>query len=218
MRGEILGIERRRRWSDEDKLAVVSAVGVSGATVTQVTADSFSMTTSHCRKRRPRFVWTTASSPPTGCESSTAWCSSGPTPTACARFWAPPGTERENARSWCSTRARCSQRISTRRAFRRSTLARPSIDLLGGALRRSGSRRTTPSPTGASFGAKRTVCMKWPLLEACATRAITYWKSKPAERFDRHTSAKALSTSCGEHPLRPGLLSFEASRCCTMHE
>ncbi len=36
MRGEILGIERRRRWSDEDKLAVVSAVGVNGATVTQV--------------------------------------------------------------------------------------------------------------------------------------------------------------------------------------
>ena len=30
------GIERRRRWSDEDKLAVVSAVGVNGATVTQV--------------------------------------------------------------------------------------------------------------------------------------------------------------------------------------
>lgn len=36
MRGEILGVERRRRWDDEDKLAIVSAVGVGGATVTQV--------------------------------------------------------------------------------------------------------------------------------------------------------------------------------------
>jgi transposase len=36
MRGEVLGVERRRRWDDEDKLAIVSAVGVGGATVTQV--------------------------------------------------------------------------------------------------------------------------------------------------------------------------------------
>ncbi len=36
MRGDILGVERRRRWSDEDKLSVVLAVGVDGATVTQV--------------------------------------------------------------------------------------------------------------------------------------------------------------------------------------
>lgn len=36
MRGSILGIERRRRWSDEAKLAVVHSVGVDGATVTQV--------------------------------------------------------------------------------------------------------------------------------------------------------------------------------------
>lgn len=36
MRGEVLGIERRRRWSDEEKLAVVSAVDVGGATVTQI--------------------------------------------------------------------------------------------------------------------------------------------------------------------------------------
>jgi transposase len=36
MRGEILGIERRRRWDDEEKLAIVSAVGLGGATVTQV--------------------------------------------------------------------------------------------------------------------------------------------------------------------------------------
>ncbi|MPQ96213.1 transposase [Thioclava sp. JE_KL1] len=36
MRGEVLGIERRRRWDDEMKLAIVSAVGIDGATVTQV--------------------------------------------------------------------------------------------------------------------------------------------------------------------------------------
>lgn len=36
MRGEILGVERRRRWSDEEKLAVVTSVGVDGASVTQV--------------------------------------------------------------------------------------------------------------------------------------------------------------------------------------
>ena len=36
MRGEILGVERRRYWGDDEKLAIVSAVGVGGATVTQV--------------------------------------------------------------------------------------------------------------------------------------------------------------------------------------
>lgn len=36
MRGEVLGVERRRRWDDEAKLAIVSAVGVDGATVTQI--------------------------------------------------------------------------------------------------------------------------------------------------------------------------------------
>jgi transposase len=36
MRGEILGFERRRRWSDEEKLGIVMAVGVDDATVTQV--------------------------------------------------------------------------------------------------------------------------------------------------------------------------------------
>jgi transposase len=36
MLGEILGIERRRRWDDDEKLAIVSAVGVGGTTVTQV--------------------------------------------------------------------------------------------------------------------------------------------------------------------------------------
>ena len=36
MRGEVLGVERRRRWSDDAKLAIVSSVGIDGATVTQV--------------------------------------------------------------------------------------------------------------------------------------------------------------------------------------
>jgi len=36
MRGEILGVERRRNWRDDEKLAIVSAGGVGGATVTQV--------------------------------------------------------------------------------------------------------------------------------------------------------------------------------------
>ena len=36
MRGEVLGVERRRRWDDEEKLSIVSAVGIDGATVTQV--------------------------------------------------------------------------------------------------------------------------------------------------------------------------------------
>lgn len=36
MRGEVLGIERRRRWSDDEKLAIVSSAGVDGVTVTQV--------------------------------------------------------------------------------------------------------------------------------------------------------------------------------------
>lgn len=36
MRGEILGVERRRFWRDEDKLEIVMSVGVGGTTVTQV--------------------------------------------------------------------------------------------------------------------------------------------------------------------------------------
>jgi transposase len=36
MRGEVLGVERRRRWNDDDKLAIVSSVGIDGATVTLV--------------------------------------------------------------------------------------------------------------------------------------------------------------------------------------
>ena len=36
MRVEILGDERRRRWSDESKLEVVLSVGIDGASVTEV--------------------------------------------------------------------------------------------------------------------------------------------------------------------------------------
>ena len=36
MRGEVLGVERRRRWRDEDKLGIVLSVGIDGASVTQV--------------------------------------------------------------------------------------------------------------------------------------------------------------------------------------
>ena len=36
MRGDILGLERRRRWGDEEKLEIVLSVGAGGATVTQV--------------------------------------------------------------------------------------------------------------------------------------------------------------------------------------
>jgi len=36
MRGEILSMERRRFWRDEDKLEIIMSVGVGGATVTQV--------------------------------------------------------------------------------------------------------------------------------------------------------------------------------------
>ena len=36
MRGELLGVERRRFWRDEDKLEIIMLVGVGGATVTQV--------------------------------------------------------------------------------------------------------------------------------------------------------------------------------------
>ena len=36
MRGEVLGVERRRRWSDDDKISIVLSVGIDGSTVTQV--------------------------------------------------------------------------------------------------------------------------------------------------------------------------------------
>jgi transposase len=36
MRVEILGQERRRRWRDDEKLAIVMSVGVAGSTITEV--------------------------------------------------------------------------------------------------------------------------------------------------------------------------------------
>lgn len=36
MRGDVLGLERRRRWDDEEKLGIVLAVGADGAAVAQV--------------------------------------------------------------------------------------------------------------------------------------------------------------------------------------
>lgn len=50
MRGEILGLERRRRWNDEEKLAIVRSIGVGGATVTQVAQR-------HDLKRQQVYAW-----------------------------------------------------------------------------------------------------------------------------------------------------------------
>ena len=36
MRGDVLGLERRRWWRDEDKVRIVASVGVGGVTVTQL--------------------------------------------------------------------------------------------------------------------------------------------------------------------------------------
>ncbi|OOY02673.1 transposase [Thioclava sp. F28-4] len=36
MLGEVLGVERRRRWSDEEKLEILLEVGAGGASVTPV--------------------------------------------------------------------------------------------------------------------------------------------------------------------------------------
>ena len=36
MRGDVLGLERRRRWSDKDKVRIVASVGVGGVTVSQL--------------------------------------------------------------------------------------------------------------------------------------------------------------------------------------
>jgi transposase len=46
MRVEILGQERRRRWRDDEKLAIFMSVGVAGATITEV-ADRHDVTRQH---------------------------------------------------------------------------------------------------------------------------------------------------------------------------
>ena len=50
MRGEILGMERRRFWRDEDKLEIVMSVGIGGATVTQIAQR-------HEIKRQQIYAW-----------------------------------------------------------------------------------------------------------------------------------------------------------------
>ena len=36
MRGDVLGLERRRRWRDEDKVRIVASVGAGGVTVSHL--------------------------------------------------------------------------------------------------------------------------------------------------------------------------------------
>lgn len=50
MRGEILGVERRRFWHDDEKLEIVMSVGVGGASVTQVAQ-------SHEIRRQQIYAW-----------------------------------------------------------------------------------------------------------------------------------------------------------------
>jgi len=60
MRQEVLGVERRRRWTDDEKLAVVSEVGVNGATVADV-ARGHDVTRQHIyqwrRELRAKGLW-----------------------------------------------------------------------------------------------------------------------------------------------------------------
>lgn len=50
MRGEILGRERRRRWSLDEKLSIIGSIGVDGATVTQVAQR-------HDISRQQVYIW-----------------------------------------------------------------------------------------------------------------------------------------------------------------
>ena len=50
MRGEILDAERRRFWHDDDKLEIVTSVGVGGASVTQIAQR-------HEIKRQQIYAW-----------------------------------------------------------------------------------------------------------------------------------------------------------------
>lgn len=60
MRQEVLGVERRRRWTDDEKLAVVSEVGINGATVADV-ARGHDVTRQHIyqwrRELRAKGMW-----------------------------------------------------------------------------------------------------------------------------------------------------------------
>jgi transposase len=50
MRGEILGPERRRRWSLDEKLSIVGSIGIDGATVTQIAQR-------HDVSRQQLYIW-----------------------------------------------------------------------------------------------------------------------------------------------------------------
>ena len=60
MRQEVLSVERRRRWTDDEKLAVVSEVGVNGATVAYA-ARGHDVTRQHIyqwrRELRAKGMW-----------------------------------------------------------------------------------------------------------------------------------------------------------------
>ncbi len=60
MLGEVLGVERRRRWSDDEKLEILLEVGVGGASVTQV-AQRYELTRSQIygwrRDLRKKGLW-----------------------------------------------------------------------------------------------------------------------------------------------------------------
>lgn len=59
--GEVLGVERRRRWSDEEKLAILERVGVGGRTVADVAREE-DLTRQH--RKRPIV---------TACRMSACW-------------------------------------------------------------------------------------------------------------------------------------------------
>lgn len=58
--GEVLGVERRRRWSDEEKLAILARVGVGGRTVADVAREE-DLTRQHIyqwrQELRRKGVW-----------------------------------------------------------------------------------------------------------------------------------------------------------------
>ncbi len=60
MRQEVLSVERRWRWTDDEKLAVVSEVGINGATVADV-AQGHDVTRQHIyqwlRELRAKGMW-----------------------------------------------------------------------------------------------------------------------------------------------------------------
>ena len=64
--GMVLGVERRRRWTDEEKLAILAEVGVSGWTVADV-ARRHDLTRQHIyqwrREMRRKGLWPETNAP-----------------------------------------------------------------------------------------------------------------------------------------------------------